>query len=109
MLKGTLCALALGLSFAVHAAPSMPLSGPHANLACTNCHQGSTFVAPKKETCFACHQSYSAVAKRTEKMNPNPHFSHRGERECTACHSLHGKPHFECNDCHTFAVKIKGE
>lgn len=50
-----------------------------------------------------------AVAQKTAKMNPNPHSNHRGEQNCTNCHSVKGKPHLECNDCHTFAIKMKGE
>lgn len=46
---------------------------------------------------------------RTAKMNPNPHSNHRGEKDCNACHSMHGKSHFECNDCHNFAIRMKGE
>lgn len=65
--------------------------------------------APDKQVCLACHQSYEALAKKTEKMTPNPHFSHRGQPQCSACHSMHAKPRFECNDCHTFAIKMKGE
>lgn len=42
-------------------------------------------------------------------MNPNTHFSHRGEPQCSNCHSMHEKPRFECNDCHTFDIKMKGE
>ena len=109
MIKGMLCALALGVALSVPAAPAMTIAGSHAALTCDVCHKDGAFKAPAKETCLACHQSYEAVAKRTEKMNPNPHFSHRGQRDCTACHSMHNKPRFECNDCHTFAIKMKGE
>lgn len=59
--------------------------------------------------CLMCHQSYAAVAQKTAKLNPNPHSNHRGEQNCTNCHSVKGKPHFECNDCHTFSIKMKGE
>ena len=109
MLKATLCALALTAAFAVQAAPAMKIMGPHASLDCAVCHANGTFKTPAKETCLTCHQSYEAVAKRTEKMNPNPHFSHRGQPNCSNCHSMHAKPRFECNDCHTFDVKMKGE
>ncbi|WP_290166527.1 cytochrome c3 family protein [uncultured Parasutterella sp.] len=59
--------------------------------------------------CLMCHQSYAAVAQKTAKMEPNPHSNHRGEQNCTNCHSVKGKPHFECNDCHSFNIKMKGE
>ncbi len=61
------------------------------------------------QQCLMCHQSYEAVAQKTAKMNPNPHSSHRGDQNCTNCHSVKGKPHFECNDCHSFNIKMKGE
>lgn len=41
------------------------------------------------------------------KLTPNPHFSHRGEEDCTNCHSLHGKSRLECNDCHSFNLNFK--
>ncbi|MFR6028254.1 MAG: cytochrome c3 family protein [Sutterella wadsworthensis] len=85
------------------------INGPHASLDCTTCHANGQFKAPAKETCFQCHQSYQTVAERTAKMNPNPHSNHRGEKDCNACHSMHGKSHFECNDCHNFAIRMKGE
>jgi nitrate reductase cytochrome c-type subunit len=59
--------------------------------------------------CLQCHQSYEAVAKKTEKMTPNPHYSHRGMVECTTCHKVKQAPRFECNDCHVFEIKMKGE
>ena len=104
-LKQTLTAIALAAAFAAclpaHAAMPSAAKGPHAKVQMT---------APKKETCFQCHQSYDAVAKKTQKVNPNPHFNHRGEQECTNCHKMHTKSRVECNDCHTFNnLKMKGE
>lgn len=58
--------------------------------------------------CMQCHQSYEAVAKKTENLTPNPHSSHRGEPDCTNCHKVNAKPHFECNDCHELNIKMKG-
>ena len=60
-----------------------------------------------KETCLSCHGSYDKLAERTAKLTPNPHFSHRGEEDCTNCHSLHGKSRLECNDCHSFNLNFK--
>ena len=104
-LKQTLTAIALAAAFAAclpaHAAMPSAAKGPHAKVPCSMC---------KKETCFQCHQSYDAVAKKTQKVNPNPHFNHRGEQECTNCHKMHTKSRVECNDCHTFNnLKMKGE
>ena len=96
-LKQTLTAIALAAAFAAclpaHAAMPSAAKGPHA-----------------KVPCSMCHQSYDAVAKKTQKVNPNPHFNHRGEQECTNCHKMHTKSRVECNDCHTFNnLKMKGE
>lgn len=114
MKKSIFGALALSALLAVGAtapasAAETKAAGSHASLPCDTCHKGGEMKAPEKETCLTCHESYAAVAKRTEKMNPNPHFSHRGEPQCSNCHSMHAKPRFECNDCHTFDIKMKGE
>lgn len=101
--------VAFGLCASAYAAPAVTINGPHAAMPCTTCHANGSFKAPAKETCFQCHGSYEKVAAHTEKMNPNPHMSHRGEKDCNACHSMHGKARFECNDCHNFAIKMKGE
>lgn len=113
-LKQTLTAIALAAAFAAclpaHAAMPSAAKGPHAKVPCSMCHANGQMTAPKKETCFQCHQSYAAVAKKTQKVNPNPHFNHRGEQECTNCHKMHTKSRVECNDCHTFNnLKMKGE
>ena len=92
-------ALCCAAAFSMSAQAQLKNSPMHANL-------------PDNATtkdCLVCHQSYQTVAQRTAKMNPNPHSNHRGEQNCTNCHSVKGKPHLECNDCHTFAIKMKGE
>ncbi len=87
------------VSFGMSAQAQLKTNPMHANLAET----------AQMKDCLMCHQSYEAVAKKTEKMNPNPHSSHRGQAECTNCHKVAAKPRFECNDCHTFDIKMKGE
>jgi len=89
-------ALCCAAAFSMSAQAQLKNSPMHANL-------------PDNATtkdCLVCHQSYQTVAQRTAKMNPNPHSNHRGEQNCTNCHSVKGKPHLEC---HTFAIKMKGE
>ena len=83
LLKSYLAAVVLtfGLASGAHAA-AVTINGPHASLDCTTCHANG---------------------------HPNPHSNHRGEKDCNACHSMHGKSHFECNDCHNFAIRMKGE
>ena len=82
---GVLAAFAAGAA----SAAGMPskINGPHAKLPCSTCHKNE-MTAPPKETCLSCHGSYDKLAERTAKLTPNPHFSHRGEEDCTNCHSL---------------------
>lgn len=75
----------------------------------TNPMHNTLAETAQMKDCLMCHQSYEAVAQKTEKMTPNPHSSHRGQPECTNCHKVTAKPHFECNDCHAFNIKMKGE
>ena len=87
-LKSALLATMLTIGLA-GTAGAVTINGPHSSLPCTTCH--------------------AKVAERTKAMTPNPHASHRGEADCSNCHSMHAKPRFECNDCHTFNIKMKGE
>lgn len=82
-------------------------SGAQAQLKSSPMHANLPETAQMKD-CLQCHQSYEAVAKKTENLTPNPHSSHRGEPECTNCHKVNAKPHFECNDCHELNIKMKG-
>ena len=111
MLKKTFSAalIALALATSAHAAGGMKAAGSHANLASTTCHTPTMQTMPTRDTCLTCHESYDKLAERTAKLTPNPHASHRGAQNCTSCHSMHAKPRFECNDCHTFNIKMKGE
>lgn len=58
-------------------------------------------------TCLSCHGPKAAVAKRTAKLNPNPHDSHRGFVDCMECHAFgpKAKPVLMCNDCHAFETR----
>ena len=87
---GVLAAFAAGAA----SAAGMPskINGPHAKLPCSTCHK---------------NEMTDKLAERTAKLTPNPHFSHRGEEDCTNCHSLHGKSRLECNDCHSFNLNFK--
>lgn len=79
----------------------------YAQMSANPMHSTLSETAQTKD-CLMCHQSYEAVAAKTEKMQPNPHSNHRGEQNCTNCHKVKGAPHFECNDCHEFNIKMKG-
>lgn len=109
MLGGFCIAAILGAAAGAASAAPTAAAGSHAKLPCSTCHADGKFAAPAKSTCLGCHESYEKVAERTAKMTPNPHASHRGEPDCSNCHSMHAKPRFECNDCHSFNIKMKGE
>ena len=106
---GLVAAAALAFAGASFAAMPSKINGPHASLPCTTCHVNNELKVPSKEACLGCHQSYAKLAERTAKLNPNPHMNHRGEQNCSNCHSLHAKSRFECNDCHNFNLKMKAE
>ena len=40
----------------------------------------------KKDTCMGCHGTYADLAKKTEKLAPNPHYSQLGSVNCQDCH-----------------------
>lgn len=50
----------------------------------------------RKDACLACHGSYEKLAKRTEKVTPNPHYNHFGDRDCSTCHKGHAKNVITC-------------
>ena len=59
----------------------------------------------KKQVCQGCH-SYEQLAKQTAKVEPNPHYSHLGDVNCTDCHKGHKKSELMCNSCHQFDLKV---
>jgi fumarate reductase flavoprotein subunit len=73
-------------------------------LACDACHgeaQPSTPATAK--ACLTCHQSFEAVAKRTEDFEKNPHDNHitaAMDLECTQCHQGHKADAPLCHQCH---------
>lgn len=88
------------------------LADRHAKLGvkCEQCHSVQMPAAGakvKNQSCLTCHQSYDALAKKTEKLNPNPHRTHLGNVRCSDCHSGHVQARLMCNDCHKFDLKVK--
>ncbi|GAO02483.1 cytochrome c3 family protein [Anaeromyxobacter sp. PSR-1] len=77
-----------------------------ADVSCAGCHaselpETGAFVA--SERCLACHGPADALAKATEPaVHPdrNPHRSHLGEIDCTACHHAHAASENYCLNCH---------
>ncbi len=107
-------AIVCGLLFTglVYSADAPALADRHVQmgLKCDACH-GSQTPAPGakvgNDKCLACHQSYEALAQKTEKLDPNPHYTHLGNVRCSDCHAGHQKPQLMCNDCHQFDLQPK--
>ena len=74
-------------------------------LNCATCHDSDKVSDSETEInakCTMCHNP-ADVAKKTEKEGmPNPHKSHLGDVQCTACHSGHNPSVAYCSNCHDF-------
>lgn len=87
------------------------LSGAHKKnqVSCVDCHGKSLAVDDNEsalnKNCRGCHGSFAELAVKT-KEHVNPHQSHLGETNCTACHKGHVASKAYCNYCHSFAMKI---
>lgn len=83
------------------------LAGAHTKmgLACSSCHhQAKTDDSEYKinATCTGCHGELSAIAQKN-KGHINPHKSHLGKINCTACHAGHEASVAYCSNCHSFS------
>ena len=83
------------------------LAGVHTKkgLDCAACH--TTNVISDSETeinkqCVICHGSLEQMGAETSTQSPNPHKSHIGQMQCTACHSGHVPSVAYCTNCHDF-------
>lgn len=83
------------------------LAGVHTKkgLDCAACH--TTNVISDSETeinkqCVICHGSLEQMGAKTNSQSPNPHKSHIGQMQCTACHSGHVPSVAYCTNCHDF-------
>ncbi len=75
---------------------------------CQACHIEMPPKAIKGTQCQACHGGYEQMAKRTDKLDINPHDSHIEDIDCTNCHKGHKKPVLVCDECHEFTqLKIR--
>ena len=73
---------------------------------CAACHTDKNFEKPvHQDKCLACHGSYEKLAQRTEKVHPNPHNNHFGQRDCSTCHKGHQQSELTCDRCHKFDLK----
>jgi len=78
-----------------------PLTGQHARLACTDCHQSNRFAGTPR-SCMVCHQ---ADRPSTSAWKP-AHFTHRfplnhggANGVCSTCHPS-GTASYTCSACH---------
>lgn len=79
---------------------------------CKDCHLvDKPTDAPAFKVCVDCHGPYEKIAKRTEKVEINPHDSHLGPIDCLSCHGTHEVKEMKevpCLECHTeFTFKMK--
>lgn len=102
LVVSSFCLVFAGAASAASATPD--LAQRHAQM---NIKFPAAGVKVNNDYCFKCHGSYETLAKRTEKLDPNPHRTHLGNVRCTDCHSLHGAPRNMCNDCHKFDLQPK--
>lgn len=83
------------------------LAGAHnqKGISCQMCHTTDKVSDSETEInkqCVMCHEP-NALVKKTEKPHqPNPHKSHLGDVQCTACHSGHMPSVAYCTNCHDF-------
>lgn len=97
------CFIALGSAQAAE----MMMKHAAKGVTCEACHKtNSPSRAAKASSCARCH-TYADVAKKTSKMNPNPHESHAGEVRCTLCHREHKASVNYCLECHQTGEKFQ--
>lgn len=74
---------------------------------CSACHKESPpKEAVPQDMCLKCHGPYDKIAKRTDKVTPNPHASHMGALDCNLCHHAHKPSVNNCAACHDFEFKV---
>jgi len=85
-------------------------------VSCTDCHgKGKKIVVDDNESqvnsnCVNCHGDLARLsAGAKDKEHINPHSSHVGAMNCTACHQGHQSSAAYCNQCHTFDMPMAGD
>ncbi|NTW81335.1 MAG: FAD-dependent oxidoreductase, partial [Geobacteraceae bacterium] len=82
-------------------------------ISCAECHGTSKkIIVDDSEkgvnlSCIGCHGSLDAVSAKA-KGHINPHKSHLGQINCTACHSGHNSSQAYCLKCHSYTMPIPG-
>ncbi len=89
------------------------LAGKHMNemgVTCAQCHGEKGLLDDAESTvnayCISCHGNLNEVAELTKGSEINPHTSHLGNINCTACHGGHEPSAMYCNNCHSFTNEI---
>ena len=112
------CASLLAAALSISAAQAAPatstthfLADRHVErgVACESCHGVKTpkpGAVVETAKCNACHQSLDEVAKRTSKLDPNPHYNHLVGLNCTECHRGHQKSVNMCASCHNIQYNV---
>jgi hypothetical protein len=76
-----------------------------ASVVCKSCHGEDNTAKVAMGICISCHGDYAQLAEKTKKVAPNPHDSHLGAAECSACHHIHKSSEDGCRTCHTWGFK----
>jgi uncharacterized protein with PIN domain len=88
-------------------ATSQFMDGKHQakNVPCDACHTAMPPKgAPEMAVCLKCHLgTMTALAEKTNKVDPNPHKFHEDVASCADCHTGHGPFVYGCGKagCHT--------
>ncbi|MBJ6749237.1 flavocytochrome c [Geomonas sp. Red421] len=93
---------------------SEPLAKLHEGKAtCADCHGSSKKISVDdsekgvNKNCVGCHGTLAEMGKKSQE-EVNPHKSHLGDINCTACHHGHTASWAYCLSCHPFDMKIAG-
>ena len=82
-------------------------------IGCADCHGTAKKITVDdsekavNQSCIGCHGDLDAVGVKA-KGHINPHKSHLGQINCTACHSGHSRSQAYCLKCHTYDMPIPG-
>lgn len=95
-------------------AGSQPLAKLHQGKAsCADCHGSGKKISVDdsekgvNKNCVGCHGTLAGLGKKSQE-EVNPHRSHLGDINCTACHHGHTASWAYCLSCHPFDMKIAG-
>lgn len=82
-------------------------------IGCAECHGTAKKITVDDSekgvnlSCIGCHGTLDAISAKA-KGPINPHKSHLGQINCTACHSGHTSSQAYCLKCHSYTMPIPG-